>query len=60
MEFKGWWSEDEKDGSPKPWETFTIILHGEEAGDFVTGEHGFSVEEVLKISGYKLTLEKIE
>ena len=59
LQFKGWWSEDEKTDCPEPWETFTIILHGNETGDFVTGEYGHTVESVLKASGYRLTLERI-
>ena len=56
LTFKGWWSEDEKADSPEPWETFHVVLLGAEAGD-MTDE--CDVQEILKVSGYRLKLERI-
>ena len=57
LKFRGWWDEREKPECPKPWETFTVCLHGEEAGDIAdTAE---DVNRILAASGYRLRLEKI-
>ena len=54
--FMGWWSESEKEDSPEPWEGFHISLHGKEAGD--TADNPEEIERILKVSGYRLTLER--
>ena len=57
--FRGWWSDtdEEKRDSPDPWETFSVILHGDVAGDFVQGRD--KIDEVLRASGFRLTLEPV-
>ena len=53
-EFKGQWNY----GDQPEWETFTICLFGNEAGDTITDPP--DVHEALEASGDRLTLEKIE
>ncbi len=31
--FQGWWQDGDQDEIPEPWETFTVMVHGREAGD---------------------------
>lgn len=57
LTFKGWWAENEKRDAPDPWETFTIAVHGEEAGELAF--EGDGLEEVLAASGYRIKLEKV-
>ena len=54
--FRGWWERAEKKETPA-WETFKIMLNGIEAGDFVDSPR--DVRRILKLSGYKLKLERI-
>ena len=58
LRFKGWWEKAEVADSPKPWETFEVWLMGCEAGDVVDNEK--DIRRILKLSGYRLTLEKIK
>lgn len=53
-EFKGQWEPDD----PPEWETFEIVLFGNEAGDYITDPP--EIHKALEASGYRLTLEKIE
>ena len=46
--FLGWWEVDDKITSPEPWETFKVILHGEEAGDIV--DEPDKIREILAMS----------
>lgn len=43
FQFMGWWSQDEKDdGGDEPWEKFTLMLSGEEMGDYaIAGDPEF-------------------
>ena len=54
--FMGWWSSDEKTDSPEPWERFTVILNGTEAGDYALEES--EVDEILSASGYEIVIRK--
>ncbi len=49
ISFMGWWDKEVEvaDGITEPWEKFTIMIHGEEAGDFK-----YATEEDLKLAGY--------
>lgn len=51
--FMGWWHENEKADSDKPWEEFEVVLMGMEAGDAAE-----NIGEVLEASGYELILRK--
>ena len=55
--FKGYWGDGDEKSLSEPWETFEIGLWGREAGDYVTGK---DVHRVLKASGYRVILEKID
>lgn len=45
--WRGWWDASEREQSPEPWEKFTLLAHGEQAGD--TRE---ATEEDLRLAGY--------
>jgi len=34
IRFDGWWGEEDRAECPEPWERFTVMVHGEEAGDY--------------------------
>jgi hypothetical protein len=51
--FRGQWNE----GDPPLWEVFDVCLFGNEAGDFIVCAD--QMQDTLKASGYRLTLEKI-
>ena len=52
--FRGWWSNDEKDDSPEPWEHFTVGLFGEEFGDCATEPE--QIETILVASGKRILI----
>ena len=52
--FRGWWSNDEKDISPEPWETFCVALLGIMAGDIATKPE--AIEEILAASGKRILI----
>ena len=33
IRFDSWWGEEDRAECPEPWERFTVMVHGEEAGD---------------------------
>lgn len=51
--FKGYWSDDEREEGVAPWETFSIVLHGHEAGDFAMDVDAITA---LRASGYELAI----
>ena len=57
LKFRGWWEEREKKDAPKPWETFTVCLHGQVAGEVAMGK---DMARILKASGYELELKLIK
>lgn len=59
-QFRGFWSEAEKgDCGGEPWELFTIVLFGDEAGDSA-GPDDKEFRQILDASGYEIILRKKE
>jgi hypothetical protein len=50
--FAGWWSDEEKKDTPEPWEVFSLMLFGREAGDWL--EEWENVRARLADRGVKL------
>jgi hypothetical protein len=51
--FRGKWpDDDDNDDIPDDWETFTIMLHGREVGDFI--DNPKEVVETLAKAGLKI------
>ena len=57
LTFRGYWDEsDIEETEGYPWETFYLVLWGEEAGDYITDLN--KIKEVLNMSGMELILRK--
>ena len=57
MKFKGWTSAEEKVDAPTPWADFELCLYSSEIGEVFQGK---DVKDILKVSGYRIKLEKIK
>ena len=55
LTFRGWWEESEKNDT-EAWETFRVVLHGEEAGD--SADTPEQIQAILSASGYELILRR--
>ena len=52
--FRGWWSHEEIEDSPEPWETFRVELRGIEAGDVASKPE--VIEAILAASGKRIMI----